>query len=172
MMDAAVGLQELGHQVQVYTSHHDSTRCFQETRDGPLPLLHFYNAKIDTGTVKVRVLGDSLFSMTTRGKLTLVCSILRQLHLVLSLALSIRLGHDTPNIFVIDQPSACMPLLRWLTNKRAVFYCHFSLDECRAAKLKSAQCPPTAVSDALGPFGGRHHQCVRFFLQAVAHRDS
>jgi alpha-1,3/alpha-1,6-mannosyltransferase len=26
---------------------------------------------------------------------------------------------------VVDQLSACMPLLRWLTNKRAVFYCHF-----------------------------------------------
>jgi hypothetical protein len=37
VVDAAVGLQELGHQVQVYTSHHDSTRCFTETQDG-LPL--------------------------------------------------------------------------------------------------------------------------------------
>jgi alpha-1,3/alpha-1,6-mannosyltransferase len=70
-------------------------------------------------------MGNSIFPMSVRGKLTLVCSILRQLHLVLSLALSIRLGHASPDIFVIDQLGACMPLLRWLTNKRAVFYCHF-----------------------------------------------
>jgi hypothetical protein len=38
VVDAAVGLQSLGHQVQVYTSHHDSTRCFTETEDGLLDL--------------------------------------------------------------------------------------------------------------------------------------
>lgn len=34
IVDAAVGLQKLGHTVDIYTSHHDKTRCFEETRDG------------------------------------------------------------------------------------------------------------------------------------------
>lgn len=34
IVDAAVGLQKLGHHVEIYTSHHDKTRCFEETRDG------------------------------------------------------------------------------------------------------------------------------------------
>ena len=36
MVDAAVGLQNKGHSVVMYTSHHDKNHCFQETRDGTL----------------------------------------------------------------------------------------------------------------------------------------
>ena len=34
VVDAALGLQKLGHSVDVYTSHHDPSHCFEETRDG------------------------------------------------------------------------------------------------------------------------------------------
>ena len=34
MIDAAVGLQERGHRVTIYTSHRDVTHCFDEARDG------------------------------------------------------------------------------------------------------------------------------------------
>jgi hypothetical protein len=34
VVDAAVGLQEAGHQVTIYTNHHDPSHCFEETRDG------------------------------------------------------------------------------------------------------------------------------------------
>jgi alpha-1,3/alpha-1,6-mannosyltransferase len=34
IIDAAVGLQELGHKVTIFTSHCDSTHCFDEARDG------------------------------------------------------------------------------------------------------------------------------------------
>ena len=34
MIDAAVGLQERGHKVTVYTSHRDVNHCFEEARDG------------------------------------------------------------------------------------------------------------------------------------------
>lgn len=34
VVDAALGLQKLGHSVDVYTSHHDPNHCFEETRDG------------------------------------------------------------------------------------------------------------------------------------------
>ncbi|KAL4262177.1 Alpha-1,3/1,6-mannosyltransferase ALG2, partial [Pleurotus pulmonarius] len=29
VVDAALGLQNLGHRVDVYTSHHDPTHCFE-----------------------------------------------------------------------------------------------------------------------------------------------
>ena len=34
IVDAAVGLQLKGHQIDVYTSHHDVQHCFEETRNG------------------------------------------------------------------------------------------------------------------------------------------
>lgn len=34
VVDAAVGLQKLGHTVEMFTSHHDPDHCFDETRDG------------------------------------------------------------------------------------------------------------------------------------------
>lgn len=37
VVDAAVGLQERGHQVTIYTSHCDPAHCFDEARDGELP---------------------------------------------------------------------------------------------------------------------------------------
>lgn len=34
IVDAAVGLQELGHKVVIFTSHCDPRHCFEEARDG------------------------------------------------------------------------------------------------------------------------------------------
>lgn len=34
VVDAALGLQALGHSVDIYTSHHDPNHCFDETNDG------------------------------------------------------------------------------------------------------------------------------------------
>lgn len=36
IIDAAVGLQNLGHKVVIYTSHCDPRHCFDEARDGEL----------------------------------------------------------------------------------------------------------------------------------------
>ena len=38
VVDAAVGLQTLGHKIVVYTSHHDPGHCFEETRNGLLKI--------------------------------------------------------------------------------------------------------------------------------------
>ncbi|GAA99702.1 glycosyltransferase family 4 protein [Mixia osmundae IAM 14324] len=139
VVDAALGLQEAGHIVEIFTSHHDPSRSFAETHDG---------------TLKVHVLGNSLCPPSFRGKFTIVCSILRQLNLVISLILAITLHQlqgwpltgwiipaQTPckssadwswrraqepyDVFFVDQLSACLPLLRWVLRTRAVFYCHF-----------------------------------------------
>jgi alpha-1,3/alpha-1,6-mannosyltransferase len=34
VVDAAVAAQSKGHQVTIYTSHHDANHCFEETKDG------------------------------------------------------------------------------------------------------------------------------------------
>lgn len=34
IIDAAVGLQNLGHRVTIFTSHCDPKHCFEEARDG------------------------------------------------------------------------------------------------------------------------------------------
>lgn len=34
VVDAAVGLQNKGHKVAIFTSHCDPTHCFDEARDG------------------------------------------------------------------------------------------------------------------------------------------
>lgn len=34
IVDAAVGLQERGHKVTIFTSHRDKRHCFEEARDG------------------------------------------------------------------------------------------------------------------------------------------
>jgi len=39
VIDAAVGLQERGHKVTIFTSHRDRSHCFEEARDGK-HLLH------------------------------------------------------------------------------------------------------------------------------------
>ncbi len=39
IIDAAVGLQNLGHRVTIFTSHCDPKHCFEEARDGMKDLL-------------------------------------------------------------------------------------------------------------------------------------
>ena len=34
IIDAAVGLQDLGHKVTIFTSHCDPAHCFEEAKDG------------------------------------------------------------------------------------------------------------------------------------------
>jgi alpha-1,3/alpha-1,6-mannosyltransferase len=72
------------------------------------------------------------------GRFTIVCAILRQLHLTISLSLSIYLSYiqqylpfpkstvtEPFDVFFVDQLSASVPLLRWWLGTRVVFYCHF-----------------------------------------------
>jgi hypothetical protein len=36
VVDAAVGLQQRGHSVRIYTAHHAMDHCFEETRNGAI----------------------------------------------------------------------------------------------------------------------------------------
>lgn len=109
VVDAAVGLQNLGHTIKVYTSHCDLSHCFEEVSDG---------------TLHVSVYGDFLPS-TIYGKFHILFAILRQLYLVLRLIVSGEIAQY--DYFVVDQLSICVPLLSIFSNpsSRVLFYCHF-----------------------------------------------
>ncbi|VVC37274.1 Glycosyl transferase, family 1,Glycosyltransferase subfamily 4-like, N-terminal domain [Cinara cedri] len=39
VVDAAVAMKEFGHSVQIITNHHSTSHCFEETKDGTLPVI-------------------------------------------------------------------------------------------------------------------------------------
>ncbi|KAL7794227.1 glycosyltransferase family 4 protein [Trichoderma ceciliae] len=111
VVDAAVGLQERGHHVVIFTNHCDRNHCFDECRDG---------------TLDVRVHGEWPFPMSIFNRLTIVCAILRHLQLLVHITLSGKLQALGPRAFVVDQLSAGLPLLRFLSPDAPIlFYCHF-----------------------------------------------
>lgn len=78
------------------------------------------------GTLDVRVRGDSLFPATLFGRFKILCAVLRQYHLLMSIAVRGELRNLQPTAFFVDQLSAGMPLLRYLfPETRILFYCHF-----------------------------------------------
>ena len=111
IVDAATGLQDLGHKVTIFTSHRDTSHCFEEARDG---------------TLDVRVKGNTIFPPTILGRFKILCSILRQLHLLVSITRSGELAKCSPTVFVVDQLSAGIPFLRWFwEDTQTLFYCHY-----------------------------------------------
>jgi alpha-1,3/alpha-1,6-mannosyltransferase len=118
VIDAAVGLQECGHKVTIYTSRCDKSHCFDEAKDGTKPMSC---AILIAGTLKVKILGNTIVPTHIFGRFSILCAILRQLHLSLKLLLTRpTLLHD---ILIIDQLSASIPLLR--LKYPILFYCHF-----------------------------------------------
>ncbi|KAG7094231.1 hypothetical protein E1B28_007837 [Marasmius oreades] len=105
VVDAALGLQNLGHTVHIYTSHHDPSHCFEETRDGTLTVYAIHPP----------------FPRSLKGKFHILFAHLRQLHLI-SRILSQESLYD---VYFVDQLSTCIPFLRSVGRTRVVFYCHF-----------------------------------------------
>ncbi|WYZ37117.1 hypothetical protein EsH8_II_000623 [Colletotrichum jinshuiense] len=111
VVDAAVGLQNRGHKVVIFTSHCDPKHCFEEARDG---------------TLDVRVRGNLIVPPSILGRLTILCAILRQLNLLVQIYLTRELQSLKPDSFFVDQLSAGLPLLQYLCPKAPIlFYCHF-----------------------------------------------
>ncbi|MCJ1472514.1 Alpha-1,3-mannosyltransferase-like protein [Lambiella insularis] len=111
VIDAAVGLQELGHKVTIFTSHRDISHCFDEARDG---------------TLDVRVRGDLLFPATLFGRFKILFTILRHYHLLFTIVINGELAALQSTVFFVDQLSTGIPFLRYkFTDTRILFYCHF-----------------------------------------------
>ncbi|KAL9000088.1 MAG: hypothetical protein Q9169_001163 [Polycauliona sp. 2 TL-2023] len=111
ILDAALALQSKGHKITIFTSHCDPTHCFDEARDG---------------TLDVRIRGNTIFPATLLGRFKILFSVLRQLHLLISITLLGELARLKPDAFFIDQLAAGIPFLRWRCPKTPIlFYCHF-----------------------------------------------
>ncbi|XP_061445498.1 alpha-1,3/1,6-mannosyltransferase ALG2 [Rhineura floridana] len=105
VVDAALALRTRGCRVQIWTPRYDPTRCFSETRQ-----------------LDVRTAGTWL-PRSILGKGHALCATLRMLWLALYLLL---LSGEEFDVFICDQVSACIPVLRLArTHKKILFYCHF-----------------------------------------------
>ncbi|OQS06520.1 alpha-1,3-mannosyltransferase [Thraustotheca clavata] len=108
IVNAAVALQTKGYEVYLFTSHHDPSHCFEETRgDGPL-------AKY------VVVYGDWL-PRTIHGRMYAACAFVRMVYITLRLAVA----QWHTDIFLVDQVSLPVPLLRALWGRPVYFYGHY-----------------------------------------------
>ncbi|KAG6087777.1 hypothetical protein E4U31_002541 [Claviceps sp. LM219 group G6] len=111
VVDAAVGLQLRGHKVVIFTNHCDPKHCFDECRDG---------------TLDVRVRGNTIVPMSILSRLTILCAILRHIHLLLAISLTGELEALAPRAFIVDQLSAGLPLMQFIMPEVPIlFYCHF-----------------------------------------------
>ncbi|KAG9126308.1 Alpha-1,3-mannosyltransferase-like protein [Ceratobasidium sp. 392] len=130
IVDAALGHQKHGHTVHIYTSYHDPTHAFEETTNGVLSVRY----------------KRSPFPRHIFNALHILLAILRQLHLVITLLFLITFGKEKPyDVYLVDQLSACVPLLRWGTGRRVVFYCHFPdklLADGQVAAVEGVQAAP------------------------------
>jgi alpha-1,3/alpha-1,6-mannosyltransferase len=105
VVDAALELRSAGHEVVLFTAHHDRTGCFEETRDG---------------TLDVRVYG-SVLPAHIGGRLRAPCAVVRMLYL--AAAVSWRGGRF--DVLFCDLISYAIPVLKLLARVPVVFYCHF-----------------------------------------------
>ncbi|CAO1630060.1 unnamed protein product [Sympodiomycopsis kandeliae] len=128
IVDTAVGLQQIGHEVEIFTTYHDPKHCFEPTRDG---------------TLKVHKMGTYI-PRAVAGKFHSVFAIAQHLSLVFQLLLALlyfqfpgflprslynALSGAPPmqpfDIIFMDQQAFGVPWLKILAKTRVVFYCHF-----------------------------------------------
>lgn len=90
----------------------------------------------------MRVRGDTIVPASIFSRFSIICAILRQIHLIFWIYITAELDAFDPDAFVVDQLSAGLPLLRCLSpDTRILFYCHFPdllLAQGRASFLKRA----------------------------------
>lgn len=105
IVDAAVELASHGHNVHIFTAHHDKTRCFEETLAGTFPV-----------TVYGAFLPRHVFY-----HLHAACAYLR----CLFVALCVLFMWPSFDVILADQVSVVIPLLKLKKSTKVVFYCHF-----------------------------------------------
>ncbi|KAF3442381.1 hypothetical protein FNV43_RR16297 [Rhamnella rubrinervis] len=105
IVDAAVELASHGHNVHIFTAHHDKNRCFEETISGTFPV-----------TVYGAFLPRHFFY-----RLHALCAYLR----CLFVALCVLIMWSSFDVILADQVSVVIPLLKFKKSTKVVFYCHF-----------------------------------------------
>lgn len=128
MVDAAVGLQNIGHEITMYTSYHDKNHSFEPTHDGTL------DVRVIKTWVPRSIIGSFHLPLAIMQSLSLVFQLLIA-HLAFSYpgtfpfaAMYDLLSSATPvpayDLIFIDQNPAGIPWLRHLSGARVVYYCH------------------------------------------------
>lgn len=105
VVDAAMELASHGHNVHIFTSHHDRNRCFEETLSGVFP---------------VTVYGDFL-PRHIFYRFHAVCAYLR----CIFVALCVLLMWPSFDVVLADQVSVVIPVLKLRRSTKVIFYCHF-----------------------------------------------
>ncbi|KAJ3680652.1 hypothetical protein LUZ60_016930 [Juncus effusus] len=105
IVDAACELVSHGHDVHVFTSHHDKNRCFEETISGEFP---------------VTVYGDFL-PRHLFYRFHAICAYIR----CIFVALCVLFRWSKFDVILVDQVSVVIPLLKLKRSSKIVFYCHF-----------------------------------------------
>ncbi|PSR96413.1 Alpha-1,3/1,6-mannosyltransferase [Actinidia chinensis var. chinensis] len=105
IVDAAVELASHGHNVHIFTAHHDRARCFEETLAGTFPVT-VYGAFIPRHICY---------------RLHAVCAYLR----CLFVALCVLFMWPSFDVVLADQVSVVIPLMKLKKSTKVVFYCHF-----------------------------------------------
>ncbi|KAJ8616068.1 hypothetical protein MRB53_035440 [Persea americana] len=106
IVDAATALASYGHNVHVFTAHHDKSRCFEETLVGHFPV-----------TVYGAFLPRHIFYHFHDVWAYLRC---------IFVAICVLLWWPTFDIILADQVSVIIPLLKITKlHKQILFYCHF-----------------------------------------------
>ena len=105
VIDAAMALRSRGHEVELYTAHHDPSHCFAETKDGSL---------------KVYCAGDWL-PRNFLGKGYAFFAYLRMIYVAFYLVF---FGMRHCDVIFCDLISACIPVL-YCSRAKIIFYCHF-----------------------------------------------
>ncbi|KAI3990957.1 hypothetical protein MKX01_026141 [Papaver californicum] len=105
IVDAAVELVSHGHNVHIFTSHHDKNRCFEETLFGKFPV-----------TVYGAFLPRHVFY-----RFHVVCAYLR----CIFVALCVLFLWPSFDVVLADQVSVVVPLMKSKKSTKVVFYCHF-----------------------------------------------
>ena len=105
VVDAGLALKSRGHKVHFFTSHHEKSHCFEETRNGSL---------------QVTAVGDWL-PRNCFGYFYAFWAYVRMIYVSLYLVFFSSWRMD---VVFCDQVSVCIPVLK-LSKARIVFYCHF-----------------------------------------------
>ncbi|CUE86750.1 glycosyltransferase ALG2, putative [Bodo saltans] len=125
VVDAVVGLQsqqEVHKKIRctMVTNHHEPQRAFQETRDG---------------TIKVVVHGSWIPRHIAHRGLVL-CATMRMIFAAVVTCIQ----SPRTDVFIVDQVSAAVPVLKLLCPSSAVlFYCHFPDQLCDPSRAKNRQ---------------------------------
>ena len=105
IVDAALALKSRGHEIHMFTAHHDLSHCFSETKDG---------------TLEVTCVGDWL----PRHCCQKGYAFWAYLRMVVVAVYLVFFSKELFDVIVCDQISACIPVLRW-SQAKILFYCHF-----------------------------------------------